>query len=73
MASICHQKHMESLFREYKPDYVFHAAAYKHVPMLEDNPEESIYNNIYGTRVIVRSVSARYTCKASTKPLRTVR
>ena len=52
VASICHQKHMESLFREYKPDYVFHAAAYKHVPMLEDNPEESIYNNIYGTRVI---------------------
>ena len=52
VASICHQKHMESLFREYKPDYLFHAAAYKHVPMLEDNPEESIYNNIYGTRVI---------------------
>ena len=52
VASICHQKHMESLFREYKPDYLFHAAAYKHVPMLEDNPEESVYNNIYGTRVI---------------------
>ena len=52
VASICHQKHMESLFREYRPDYVFHAAAYKHVPMLEDNPEESVYNNIYGTRVI---------------------
>ena len=52
VASICHQKHMESLFREYRPDYLFHAAAYKHVPMLEDNPEESIYNNIYGTRVI---------------------
>ena len=52
VASICHQKHMESLFREYRPDYLFHAAAYKHVPMLEDNPEESVYNNIYGTRVL---------------------
>ena len=52
VASVCHQKHIESLFREYKPDYVFHAAAYKHVPMLEDNPEESVYNNIYGTRVL---------------------
>ena len=62
VASICHQKHMESLFREYRPDYVFHAAAYKHVPMLEDNPEESIYNNIYGTRVIA-DLSVKYGVK----------
>jgi FlaA1/EpsC-like NDP-sugar epimerase len=62
VASICHQKHMESLFREYKPDYVFHAAAYKHVPMLEDNPEESIYNNIYGTRVIA-DLAVKYNVK----------
>ena len=52
VASICNVKHMEMLFKRYKPDYLFHAAAYKHVPMLEDNPGESIYNNIYGTRVL---------------------
>ena len=52
VASICNARHMEALFKRYKPDYLFHAAAYKHVPMLENNPGESIYNNIYGTRAI---------------------
>lgn len=52
VASICNASHMEALFSKYHPDYLFHAAAYKHVPMLEDNPGESIFNNIYGTRVI---------------------
>lgn len=52
VASICNMKHMEALMSRYRPDYLFHAAAYKHVPMLEDNPGESIFNNIYGTRVI---------------------
>ena len=52
VASICNVRHMEMLFQKYKPDYLFHAAAYKHVPMLENNPGESIYNNIYGTRVL---------------------
>ena len=52
VASIGNQTHMEKLFAEHKPQYVFHAAAYKHVPMMEDNPAMAVQNNIYGTRVI---------------------
>ena len=52
VSSICNQTKMESIFNQYRPDYVFHAAAYKHVPMMEDNPSEAVQNNIYGTRVI---------------------
>lgn len=52
VANICDKRIMESLFSKYKPDYVFHAAAYKHVPMMEDNPYESIINNVLGTKVI---------------------
>ena len=52
VASIGNQTHMEKIFAEHKPQYVFHAAAYKHVPMMEDNPAMAVQNNIYGTRVI---------------------
>ena len=52
VTSIANGKHMESIFREHKPEYVFHAAAYKHVPMMEDDPAIAVQNNIYGTRVI---------------------
>lgn len=52
VASITNQAKMEALFATYRPDYVFHAAAYKHVPMMEDNPSVAVQNNIYGTRVI---------------------
>ena len=52
IASIANADRMEALFKEYTPDYVFHAAAYKHVPMMEDDPSESVQNNIYGTKVL---------------------
>lgn len=52
VTSIANGKHMESIFREHRPEYVFHAAAYKHVPMMEDDPAIAVQNNIYGTRVI---------------------
>ncbi len=62
VTSICNAERMEEIFREFKPDYVFHAAAYKHVPMMEDNPSESVKNNIYGTRVIA-DLSVKYGVK----------
>lgn len=52
VSDICMQERMEEIFKAYRPDYVFHAAAYKHVPMMEDNPGESIRNNVNGTRII---------------------
>ncbi|MDE6007598.1 MAG: polysaccharide biosynthesis protein [Muribaculaceae bacterium] len=52
VADIADRKVMERIFREHRPEYVFHAAAYKHVPMMEDNPYEAIVNNVDGTRII---------------------
>ena len=59
VTSICNQEHMEKIFAQYRPEYVFHAAAYKHVPMMEDNPAEAVQNNVYGTRVIA-DLAAKY-------------
>ncbi|SEV82847.1 NDP-sugar epimerase, includes UDP-GlcNAc-inverting 4,6-dehydratase FlaA1 and capsular polysaccharide biosynthesis protein EpsC [Prevotella aff. ruminicola Tc2-24] len=62
VTSICNQSRMEKIFDEFRPDYVFHAAAYKHVPMMEDNPSEAVHNNIYGTKVIA-DLSVKYGVK----------
>ena len=52
VTTICSKSRMEHIFKTYLPDYVFHAAAYKHVPMMESNPCESIQNNVYGTKIL---------------------
>lgn len=52
IADISNVTRMEEIFRRYKPQYIFHAAAYKHVPMMEDNMSESIQVNVYGTRTV---------------------
>ena len=62
VTSICNESRMEQIFQAFKPDYVFHAAAYKHVPMMEDNPSEAVLNNIYGTKVIA-DLSVKYGVK----------
>lgn len=62
VTSICKLDRMEKIFSTFRPYYVFHAAAYKHVPMMEDNPSESIQNNVYGTKVIA-DLSVKYGVK----------
>lgn len=59
VASITQEKLMDKIFETNLPDYVFHAAAYKHVPMMEDSPAEAIYNNVYGTKIIA-DLSVKY-------------
>ena len=62
VTSICHGHRMDGIFNKYRPDYVFHAAAYKHVPMMENNPSEAVLNNIHGTKVIA-DLSVKYGVK----------
>lgn len=62
VTSICKEDRMEEIFNQFQPDYVFHAAAYKHVPMMEDNPSESVQNNVWGTKVIA-DLSVKYGVK----------
>ena len=62
VTSITNQMRMDDIFRTFRPDYVFHAAAYKHVPMMEDNPSEAVVNNIMGTKIIA-DLSVKYGVK----------
>jgi FlaA1/EpsC-like NDP-sugar epimerase len=62
VTSISLRHRMEYIFRSFRPEYVFHAAAYKHVPMMEDNPSEAVQNNVYGTKVIA-DLSVKYGVK----------
>ena len=62
VASIANRDRMEGIFSAFRPDYVFHAAAYKHVPMMENNPSESIQNNVWGTKVVA-DLSLKYGVK----------
>ena len=62
VTSITKQQRMEKVFSEFRPDYVFHAAAYKHVPMMEDNPSESVQNNVHGTKILA-DLSVKYGVK----------
>ena len=62
VTSISRRTRMEHVFDAFRPDFVFHAAAYKHVPMMEDNPSEAVMNNIYGTKIIA-DLSVQYGVK----------
>ena len=62
VTSICKKDRMEHIFSEFRPDYVFHSAVYKHVPMMEENPSEAVQNNVYGTKIIA-DLSVKYGVK----------
>lgn len=62
VTSITNEKRMDDIFNKFRPEYVFHAAAYKHVPMMEDNPSESVINNIKGTKILA-DFSVKYKVK----------
>ena len=62
VTSISRRTRMESIFDTFRPEYVFHAAAYKHVPMMEKNPSEAVMNNINGTKIIA-DLSVKYGVK----------
>jgi FlaA1/EpsC-like NDP-sugar epimerase len=62
LADITHEEKMKAIFSLYRPEVVFHAAAYKHVPLMEENPHEAIRVNVGGTKLITR-LSVQYGVK----------
>ncbi len=58
LCSITDREKMETLYQKFRPDLVFHAAAHKHVPLMENHPGEAIHNNIHGTRVVAELAKA---------------
>lgn len=58
VGDVCNRRFVENIFKEFHPEIIFHAAAYKHVPLMEFNPYSAVYNNVYGTRVL-SDVSAK--------------
>jgi FlaA1/EpsC-like NDP-sugar epimerase len=59
IVDITNENRLDTIFKEYKPDYIFHAAAYKHVPFMEDSPDEAVKNNVYGTKVVA-TIAEKY-------------
>lgn len=57
IGSIRDEKRLEEIFKQYKIDVVFHAAAHKHVPLMEDSPKEAIKNNVFGTLNLVKQAN----------------
>lgn len=62
VASVREEKRMENIFKKYKPEVVFHAAAHKHVPLMESSPGEAIKNNVFGT-LNVATLASKYDAK----------
>ncbi|MDA0778129.1 MAG: nucleoside-diphosphate sugar epimerase/dehydratase [Bacteroidetes bacterium] len=62
VADVRNVSRMEKIFQQFKPSYVFHAAAYKHVPLMEDNPYEAINTNVFGTQNVA-NLAAKYQVK----------
>ena len=61
IGSVTDQDRMGQIFRDYKPEVVFHAAAYKHVPLMEENPQEAVKTNILGTHTMAKLASEHRT------------
>jgi len=62
VGDITNKKRIDGIFKKFRPDIVFHCAAYKHVSVMEEQKEEAIYNNIYGTKVVAEA-SMKYGVK----------